>query len=201
MARKKYQPKNKSSSTLRIIGGQWRSRKLQLIDAPGMRPTPDRIRETLFNWLQNDINGAKCLDLFAGSGALGLEALSRGASDVVFIEKNKTVASQLKANLQLLKSEIGIINEDALAYLSALPDLEQKSFDTIFLDPPYRKGLLESSLKLLNEKSLIHSHTLIYIEHEAEESLDWGIFGLEIIKQSNAGQVHSFLARSNDAHI
>ena len=107
MTRKKALTNKRSSNnnTLRIIGGEWRSRKLPFVDAPGLRPTPDRIRETLFNWLQGNIHGAKCLDMFAGSGALGFEALSRGASDVIFVEKNVACASQLKENLALLKTE------------------------------------------------------------------------------------------------
>ena len=119
MSRRKPQKNNKRSNTntLRIIGGEWRSRKLSFIDAEGLRPTPDRIRETLFNWLQGTIHGANCLDLFAGSGVLGLEALSRGACQVTFVEKNKAVANQLKTNLDLLKSDAEVHNQDALAYL------------------------------------------------------------------------------------
>ena len=194
MARRQRPKKNKQSSLisncLRIIGGQWRSRKLQVIDAEGMRPTPDRIRETLFNWLQNDIHGARCLDLFAGSGALGLEALSRGATEVVFIEKNKAVAEQLTQNLALLKSDTNVINKNALDYLSSQADTP---FDIIFLDPPYRKDLLAASLALLIEKSLIQPHTLIYVEHESEESFDWGEWGMTAFKETSAGQVKSFL--------
>jgi 16S rRNA (guanine966-N2)-methyltransferase len=119
MSRKKPQKNNKRSNTntLRIIGGEWRSRKLLFIDAQGLRPTPDRIRETLFNWLQGRILGANCLDLFAGSGVLGLEALSRGANQVDFVEKNKAVAKQLESNLGLLKSDSNVYHQDALDYL------------------------------------------------------------------------------------
>ncbi len=192
MARKKPQPKSKQSNTLRIIGGQWRSRKLQIIDAEGMRPTPDRVRETLFNWLQNDIHGARCLDLFAGSGALGLEALSRGANEVVFVEKNKAVAHQLIQNLAVLKSETDVIHNNALDYLSSQSGTP---FDIIFLDPPYRKDLLASSLELLIEKKIIHTGTLFYLEHESEESYDWKSWGLATLKEVSAGQVKSFLLR------
>ena len=191
MSRRK--PSNKKqANTLRIIGGDWRSRKLSFVDAQGLRPTPDRIRETLFNWLQGDIYGASCLDLFAGSGALGFEALSRGAKDVVFIEKNRRAAEQLSVNLAILKSDAIVFNADALSYLSNISDT-QNPFDIIFLDPPYRKGLLEQSLELLMEKKLIKSKTLIYLEHESEESFDWSSFELDILKTATAGQVKSFL--------
>ncbi len=200
MSRRKP-PKNKNSgtNTLRIIGGEWRSRKLPFIDAQGLRPTPDRIRETLFNWLQGSIHGANCLDLFAGSGVLGLEALSRGADQVVFVEKNKAVANQLKENLALLKADAEVHQEvhqtDALEYLSA--PSKPLLFDLIFLDPPYREGLLEKVLKIIcdQEQGFVSKNTLIYLEHETEESFDWSEFGLSILKQANAGQVKSYLMR------
>lgn len=184
---KKRQQKRAQTNTLRIIGGQWRGRKLSFPDAPGLRPTPDRIRETLFNWLQNNVYNANCLDLFAGSGALGLEALSRGAKNVVFVENNKTVVTQLKSNLALLKSEAEVINSEALSYLSE--NNNSKLFDFIFLDPPYRQGLLEKSLTLINEKQLLDSKGLIYVEHESEEQINWLTYGFEELKQTIAGQV------------
>jgi 16S rRNA (guanine966-N2)-methyltransferase len=190
MPRKKHLQKSKQSNTLRIIGGQWRSRKLQIINAEGMRPTPDRVRETLFNWLQNDIHDARCLDLFAGSGALGLEALSRGAKEVVFIEKNKAVAEQLRQNLKVLKSEMSVTHMEALDYLNTQ---NKTAFDIIFLDPPYRKDLLLQSLNKLIEQRLIQPQTLIYLEHESEESFDWGDWGMTSFKEIQAGQVKSYL--------
>jgi len=200
MSRRKP-PKNKHSgnNTLRIIGGEWRSRKLPFIDAQGLRPTPDRIRETLFNWLQGHIHGANCLDLFAGSGVLGLEALSRGASQVVFVEKNKAVARQLKDNLDLLKAEAEVHHADALEFLSSTNIMQKWGgvLNIIFLDPPYRQGLLEKTLVILcdKEKGLINKNTLIYVEHEAEESFDWEAFGLKVLKQADAGQVKSYLMK------
>jgi 16S rRNA (guanine966-N2)-methyltransferase len=194
MARKQRPQKNKQSNSLRIIAGQWRSRKLQIINAQGMRPTPDRIRETLFNWLQNDIYGARCLDLFAGSGALGLEALSRGAKEVVFVEKNQAVANQLTQNLEALKSDVGVIQMDALDYLAAQADTV---FDIIFLDPPYRTSLLQASFDKIIEKKLIASNTLIYIEHESEESFNWNDLQMTVLKETQAGQVKSLLLRKS----
>lgn len=197
MRAKKPQTNKRSANTLRIIGGEWRSRKLQFIDAPGLRPTPDRIRETLFNWLQGKIHNVLCLDLFAGSGALGLEALSRGAKDVIFVEKTTAIANKLKENLALLKADATVINSDALSYLNTTADVKQ-SFDVIFLDPPYRLGLIEKSLSGLIEKKLIDENTLIYLEHEAEDSFDWTEYGLEVLKQASAGQVKSFLLHQID---
>lgn len=190
---KKRLKKNRGASTnkLRIIGGEWRSRKLPFVDAPGLRPTPDRIRETLFNWLQGQVHGAVCLDLFAGSGALGLEALSRGAKDVVFVEKNTAVAKQISANLSLLKSAAGVINVEADVFLSGLG--KEGLFDLIFLDPPYRKGLLETSLNMIREGNILKKDGLIYLEHESEEAFDWSCFNLEILKEAKAGQVCCYL--------
>ena len=184
----------KSSNTLRIIGGEWRSRKLPFVDAPGLRPTPDRIRETLFNWLQGSIHGANCLDMFAGSGALGFEALSRGAKGVIFIEKNPACAAQIKDNLALLNVEAQVIQSDALSFLNLIEN-PNKPLDLIFLDPPYRQGLIEKSLNYLRNENLIDKDSLIYLEHEAEESFNWDDFGLQVLKQAKAGQVHSFLLK------
>jgi 16S rRNA (guanine966-N2)-methyltransferase len=177
------------NNTLRIIGGKWRSRKLGFISAPNLRPTPDRVRETLFNWLQRAIADARCLDLFAGSGALGLEALSRGASEVVFIEKHRAIAQQLEQNLALLKSANMVINNDAKRYLQQA----SKPFDIIFLDPPFRKGLLPIILDRLLERQLVSSKALIYLEHEAETEYDWQDWQLTILKETKAGQVKSYL--------
>ena len=185
----------KNSNTLRIIGGEWRSRKLPFVDAPGLRPTPDRIRETLFNWLQGDVHGANCIDMFAGSGALGLEALSRGAKDVIFIEKNAACATQLKDNLALLNVEAKVLQSDALSFLTLL-EKPEKAFDLVFLDPPYRQGLIEKSLSYLVNENLINEHSLIYLEHEAEESFNWEDFELQVQKEAKAGQVQSFLLKA-----
>ena len=202
MPRRKPQKKNKlaKTNTLRIIGGEWRSRKLPFVDAQGLRPTPDRIRETLFNWLQGYIHGANCLDLFAGSGVLGMEALSRGAAQVVFVEKNKAVANQLKENLAVLKADAEVHQTDALDYLSSDNAMQKWGGvlpTIIFLDPPYRQNLLEQSLAILcnKDKGLVNKNTLIYLEHEAEESFDWSAFGLSVLKEASAGQVKSYLMK------
>ena len=182
-----------SSNRLRIIGGEWRSRQLPFVEAPGLRPTPDRVRETLFNWLQGDVVGARCLDLFAGSGAIAFEALSRRAGEVVLVEKHVKAAQQLRDNLQLLEGEsesrAKIVNTDALKYLEQSP----APFDLIFLDPPYRKDFLPLVLDQIIEKGLLSERGLIYLEHESEELFDWTNWNLEIKKESKAGQVSGFL--------
>ena len=182
-----------SPNRLRIIGGEWRSRQLPFVEVPGLRPTPDRVRETLFNWLQGKIAGARCLDLFSGSGAIGLEALSRYAGEVVFVEKHARVAQQLQENLALLEanseSRAIIFNKDAIQYLEQAPD----AFDLIFLDPPYRKGLLPKALEIIFALKLLKPDGLIYLEHESEETFDCSAWNLQVLKQSSAGQVCGLL--------
>lgn len=180
------------ANQLRIIGGQWRSRRLPIAEVAGLRPTPDRVRETLFNWLQSVIGGARCLDLFAGSGALGFEALSREASTVVFVEKDMRAFKQLQANVHALgASQAELIHADAFSYL----EHEMASFDVIFLDPPFRLALPEKVLDKLLERQLICNETLIYLEHELEYQLDFMRWGLAVHRQTKAGQVMSFLLK------
>ena len=178
-----------SSNRIRIIGGEWRSRQLPFIEVPGLRPTPDRVRETLFNWLQGKVAGSRCLDLFSGSGAIAFEALSRYAGQVVLVEKHAKVAKQLQENLSLLEANgevrSTVVNMDAVKYLDQASD----DFDLIFLDPPYRKGLLPIVLDKIQAQSLLKPEGYIYLEHESEESFDWSNWQLEVLKQSTAGQV------------
>ncbi|MDK2776693.1 MAG: 16S rRNA (guanine(966)-N(2))-methyltransferase RsmD [Pseudomonadota bacterium] len=144
---------------LRIIGGEWRSRRLRFPALDGLRPTLDRVRETLFNWLQFDIEGARVLDAFAGSGALGFEALSRGAKEVIFLEKHPSAALQLKDNLQLLGARNAQVwAGDALLWMEQNPE----PFDLVLLDPPFGKGLLQPAIDLL----ALLPGALVYIEHE-----------------------------------
>lgn len=184
-----------SANRIRIIGGEWKSRQLPFIEVPGLRPTPDRVRETLFNWLQGRVPEAFCLDLFAGSGAIGFEALSRYAAEVVLVEKHAKVAQQLKENLSSLKledeSRASIINKDAAKYL----DETEATFDIIFLDPPYRKDLLPRVLDQIIAKSLLNADGVIYLEHESEEQFEWLNWDLEVLKQSKAGQVSGVLLK------
>ena len=134
------------SNSVRIIGGEWRGRRIRFPSAAELRPTPDRVRETLFNWLQGVIGAARCLDLFAGSGALGLEALSRGAAEVVFVEREPRVAAALKATLAALGSgRSAVVTGDAFRYLAGAP----RPFDVVFLDPPFAQGRLPELCTLL----------------------------------------------------
>ncbi len=187
---KPSQARKGSNQLLRIIGGEWRSRRLAFADAPHLRPTPDRVRETLFNWLQGRIAGARCLDLFAGSGALGFEALSRGAKQVVMVEKHAVAANCLRQNIQVLQATgAQLIHDDALRYLQR----ETTSFDLIFLDPPFRQDLLPKVLNLIHTRGLLHGDGLIYLEQEAEAQLALSEFGLAVYRQTKAGQVQSLL--------
>ena len=176
---------------LRIIGGKWRGRKLDFPDVEGLRPTPDRIRETLFNWLQNDIQGARCLDLFTGSGALGLEALSRGASYALLIDDHTKVVSQLKQHLETLQVTEGEIRQgDALQILATPPDLP---FDIVFLDPPFGKGLITPCVEVLESNGWLSENARIYIETESTMR-DLNLPGQwEILRQQKAGQVSCYL--------
>ncbi len=152
----------KSANQLRIIGGCWRGRKLSFPDVEGLRPTGDRMRETLFNWLAPDIQGARCLDLFAGSGALGLEALSRGAAECLFLEQSPLAAQELTKNLELLKATNGHLQkQDALIWLQLK---SPQRFDLIFIDPPFQLDLWQSTFDLLEKGDYLAQNALIYVE-------------------------------------
>ena len=171
---------------LRIIGGEWRGRKLSFPDVEGLRPTTDRVRETLFNWLQPVIHGAHCLDLFAGSGAVGLEALSRGAAAVSFIDSDRQAVLSLRENLTLLKDERGnVIQTDALSFLRGEP----QPFDIIFLDPPFHKALLQPCLEQLSQGGWLSKNARIYLEVEQEVGKPELPPGWEMVRSKKAGQV------------
>lgn len=181
----------KSQGEVRIIGGQWRGRKLMVPDLPGLRPTPDRVRETLFNWLMMLIPGAHCLDPFAGSGVLGFEALSRGAASVVMIDQSKEVT-------QLLQQESKRFNSENLEiYCATMPQNLKKPknpFDIVFLDPPYQENLLLPMCFYLQENGFLSSKAHIYLESkeiitDAMLPKNW-----KILKSKKAGQVMYHLA-------
>ncbi len=177
---------------IRLIAGKWRGRKLDVIDSPGLRPTPDRIRETLFNWLQQQIVGARCLDLFAGTGALAFEALSRGATEVVMVESNPNIIESLNQHAETLGSEGHIIQlADAIGWMKQ----GIKGFDIIFLDPPFGQGYIEQCCTIISEQSLLNARGLVYIESEKSLSLP---DGWEIRKQTKAGNVQSALIEPAD---
>ncbi|MEZ5530523.1 MAG: 16S rRNA (guanine(966)-N(2))-methyltransferase RsmD [Porticoccaceae bacterium] len=185
-----------ASGQLRIIGGQWRGRKLRFWEVDGLRPTGDRIRETLFNWLAPIIAGSRCLDLFAGSGALGLEALSRGAASATLIERHPQAISSLRENCQLLGAEgAEILQADALSWLEkATP---QHPYDIVFLDPPFSAELLQPSMDLLSRPGLLSANALLYVESERHQPAPVPPQGMSLYKEKTAGQVcyrlyHSF---------
>ena len=175
-------------NSLRIIGGRYRRRILRFPDSEGLRPTPDRVRETLFNWLRQDLAGEHCLDLFAGSGALGFEALSRGAARVVMVEPASKVIAALHENAKMLENPPGmeIIRGDALQYLAST----KSKFDLIFLDPPFDKGWIPRLEPLL--AGIANEGAAVYIEaeHEVGALGDW-----RAVRHGKAGEVHFQLMR------
>ena len=181
------------SNQLRIIGGEWRGRKLRFADGEGLRPTTDRVRETVFNGLQGQIQGRRCLDLFAGSGALGLEALSRGAAEVVFWEKNPKAVQALRDNLAMLQCQRGqVVRGDTLQLLQG----PARPFDVLFLDPPFGRELLQPSLELLASGGWLAAQAKVYIEHASRGEgfsvpAEW-----ELLRSKQAGQVAYHLART-----
>ncbi|NLQ17265.1 16S rRNA (guanine(966)-N(2))-methyltransferase RsmD [Marinomonas sp. M1K-6] len=183
-------PLNKSKakvSKLRIIAGEWRSRQLPIPNVEGLRPTPDKVRETLFNWINAHIPGAICGDLFCGSGALGLEALSRGAKHLTFVDNSRVVSQQMNANLATLNAtdKANVIAQNAAVFLdTATP----QALDIVFLDPPFRKGWLGQIIPLL-EKGWLAQRALVYIEMEKEAELPALPSHWSLIKEKNAGQL------------
>ncbi|MBU3023895.1 16S rRNA (guanine(966)-N(2))-methyltransferase RsmD [Aestuariibacter sp. A3R04] len=159
---RKPQAQKAKAGSVRIIAGQWRGRKLPVGNTEGLRPTTDRNKETLFNWLMHELPDARCLDMFAGSGSLGLEALSRYASHCVFMEKDKAVAAQLDKNVLTLKANATVLQGDALKCVTTLSD----PFDIVFLDPPFNQGLVAPALTALFSQGLIKSGTVVYVEQE-----------------------------------
>lgn len=190
----------KSTNQVRIIGGQFKRRNISFIDADGLRPTPDRLRETIFNWLMGDLQDAKVLDVCAGSGVLGFESLSRGASFVTMIEASQAQASELKRNtdvLKLNKSSIHIIHATAQ---TALPTLNT-TFDVIFIDPPYALNLWHEILTLIIKHRLVYADTLIYIESNKPLDELTQSFNLHTIKSTKVGQVFAGIFQLPDPII
>ena len=171
---------------LRIIGGSWRGRKLRFPQGPDIRPTPDRVRETLFNWLGGRVSGARCLDLFAGSGALGLEALSRGAAHVTFIEHDPRAARELGAHLAEWGAAGARVEcQDALAFLRGTGS----PFDIAFLDPPFASGLLGSAAQLLSARGWLNQRARVYVECAAGAGAPQLPATLVVLKSKRAGEV------------
>jgi len=177
---------------LRIIGGLYRGRRLPVPAQPGLRPTGDRIRETLFNWLAPVVEGAHCLDLFAGSGALGFEAASRGAAEVVMVERTASVVRILEVNAKRLGAlALRVVHADALQWLQGPCD---RTFDIVFLDPPFASGLLPPTCELLARHCWLAPRALVYLEAPAQDELPALPGTWELLRHKRAGQVRYALA-------
>lgn len=190
MSKARNKDHNKQSSyQLRIIGGAWRGRKLTFPPVEGLRPTPDRIRETLFNWLTAAIPGARCLDLFAGSGALGIEALSRGATHVDFVDSATAVINQLQQNFELLNTQnANAYQNNADSWLSNR-DSEQPAYDIVFLDPPFHQQMLPHAINALENSGVLADNSWVYIETSKDEALPTLPFSWQLHREKTAGQV------------
>ena len=184
-----------SRNSVRIIGGGWRGRRVSFPDIPGLRPTPDRVRETLFNWLQERIAGARCLDLFAGSGALGLEALSRGAKELVFVEQAVAAARALQEQLIRFggQARAQVAEMGAARYLRSVP----QAFDIVFLDPPFGRDALAEYVPLLDEGQWLKPGSLVYLENEKRAGVPPLPAHWQVLKSKSAGEVGYHLARVN----
>ena len=177
----------KKQATTRIIGGNLRGSKLPFKENRSIRPTEGKTKETLFNWLLNDLEGKTCLDMFAGTGSLGIEALSRGAKKVVFVEKQKKLADSLKANLKRLKIYNSSQVLNANAFSIDFDNLPYK-FDILFIDPPFRENLIQRSLDFVKSSNLLTPKALIYLECETELELVELTRDLNLLKESKGGQ-------------
>lgn len=200
---KKPQRQSKPAQQVRIIGGQWKRTSLPVLDAEGLRPTPDRVRETVFNWLNHLLhgnwNGARCLDLFAGTGALGFEAASRGAAQVLMVEDNAAAVRQLEAIKDRLKAQqVDIRRGDAMAAAARAADAGSR-FQVVFLDPPYHRDWLAKMLplcaRLLADGGLVYAESEIALDGEAPP--DW-LAGWKVVRADKAGMVFYHLLQRND---
>ena len=188
-------PDNAGRNSVRIIAGAWRGRRISFPELPGLRPTPDRVRETLFNWLQHSIAGTRCLDLFAGSGAIGLEAISRGAREVVFVESAQQAARALQEQLVRFggqaKGRVMEMGAGRFLRTTTAP------FDVVFLDPPFGQDALSEYVPLLDAGGWVGVGSMVYLENEKKA----GVPGLpphwEVLKSKSAGEVGYHLVRVN----
>ena len=196
MARRNGQA-NKASrpGRLRIVAGKWRSRLLPIADAEGLRPTSERVRETVFNWLAREVAGSHCLDVFAGTGALGFEALSRGAASATLLEISPEIAGVLESSARRLDAtNVRIVCTDALTYLQQSAD---QTYDVVFLDPPFAEDLMEECCRLLHSNGWLTEHAAVYMEQgkgQATPALppEW-----HVAKEKKAGNVKYVLARTS----
>ncbi|PJG83619.1 16S rRNA (guanine(966)-N(2))-methyltransferase RsmD [Caviibacterium pharyngocola] len=193
--------RSESKGEVRIIAGLWRGRKLPVLHLQGLRPTGDRVKETLFNWLAPYVVDAVCLDCFSGSGSLGFEALSRQAKQVTFLELDRNAAQQLKQNLHALKcspEQASVFNQDCLQFLNQMQNTPH--FDLVFIDPPFHFDLVEKTVRLLDQHHWLRPDALIYIETEREKPLDvpphW-----QLLKEKTTGMVSYRLYQNSSSSI
>lgn len=190
MAQRSRKSSAQATNQVRISGGEWRSRLLRFPDAPGLRPTPDRVRQVVFNWLGQDMHGLNCLDLFAGTGAMGFEALSRGAKSLTMVEKSTLAYRALLENQQSLRTElVKIFNQDALTFLAQ----DQQLFDVIFVDPPYNQGWLDKLLPELGSHLAPDGAVYVEAEFALADMLHW-----QVAKHGKAGNVFYHLLKSSN---
>jgi len=183
------QTAKQNNNSVRIIAGEYRSRKLEFPNLEGLRPTADRVRETLFNWLQDRIQGETCLDLFAGSGALGFESLSRGAIQVDFIEKNIYAVRALRANTQNLDAKnANVYCADGIEWLHNNAQSTNR-YGIVFLDPPFKGELLKQAIQMLESANILREDGLIYVEQEKQSIIDVVPDNWEEVKSKKAGSV------------
>ena len=189
----------KKPGFVRIIGGEWRGRRLPVVDLPGLRPSGDRARETLFNWLQPFVRGARCVDLFAGTGVLGLEAFSRGAAEVTLVENTPLAVQALRAALVKLevpgaKAGVHLAETDALKWLQTRESL---TLDIVFIDPPFSSRLETQAMTLLVDRNLVSEGGLVYIETSRNTPPFHPGLGWEILKDQSIGEVRMLLLKKN----
>ncbi|TNF33955.1 MAG: 16S rRNA (guanine(966)-N(2))-methyltransferase RsmD [Gammaproteobacteria bacterium] len=192
----RHNPSRRAAHKVRIIGGRWKRWQVPVADRPGLRPTPDRVRETLFNWLADTLVGARCLDVFAGTGALGLEALSRGASAACFLERDPDTARELQIVLGKLGCDDAlVIAGDALSWLQ---HNNGQRFDVVFLDPPYHSQCLGKTSELLCQQGWLASGAWIYLEFAADETAPVLPQGWRLHRETRAGQVRGWLCQHSE---
>ena len=184
--------RGQSAHEIRIIGGQWRRTPIKVLDKPGLRPTPDRVRETLFNWLGQDLTGWRCVDAFAGTGALGLEAASRGAAQVIALEQEPELTRQLQQQAERLKANmVQVQRTDAVA---GMQRLTASAFDVVFLDPPFDGPWFEPALRAAVR--LVPVGGWVYLEAPAQWTDEALLpLALEVVRHLKAGAVHAHLLR------
>lgn len=186
-------PNTGGSGFIRIIGGEWRGRRLPVADAPGLRPSGDRARETLFNWLQPVINGARCADVFAGTGALGFEAASRGAASVVLVERARELANTLEDSAATLGArQVQVVEGDGVAWLAAQP---ADSLDLVFIDPPFDSDLAARALEAMSQAACLAEGATVYVETARSASVV-PAGGLVPVREKEIGEVRMQLLQA-----